>query len=271
MTHTGTTVYTVLIATAWSILLVHARTFSVTVSVDWAASVAPPVQITPSLQVVSQRLLWRDSPIHNASFASLKAASPRNSRFVPWIPYPRTSVAELQPPSGPWLCGPQYVGAQVGSVTLSCGAETISSIDFASFGHATGICGNFQVRLFLLITPFNCCFNCIAYCLGLPGLADQRLVPRSKQCRGGGKAMSGSISMHPTTHGFYSSWLARALFNGLAASSGALQRFPTASAYVLGFFVAGFICPGLLDVSGWRCKCPDLELWNPADVVVFPR
>lgn len=53
------------------------------VTVDWAGP-AHPVTTEASLQVVSHRYLARDSPIHDSSFALLKALRPRRSRYVPW-------------------------------------------------------------------------------------------------------------------------------------------------------------------------------------------
>jgi hypothetical protein len=62
-------------------------------------------------------------------------------------------VAQLDPPSGALLCGPNawangsgggYIG-QRRDVTLTCARSTISSIDFASFGHPTGTCGSYSI------------------------------------------------------------------------------------------------------------------------------
>lgn len=119
--------------------------YTAKISVTWATPAAAPLRIEPSVQVVSQHLLWRDSPIHDASFASLASLGARNVRFVPWIPYPAYGVAELDPPSGALLCGPAaWVGGQSATepIALDCGAgHTIASVDFASFGKASGVCG----------------------------------------------------------------------------------------------------------------------------------
>lgn len=53
----------------------------------------------PTLQVVATPLLRRDSPIHERAFAALSALGAEQVRWVPWLPYPRLSVAALEPPS----------------------------------------------------------------------------------------------------------------------------------------------------------------------------
>jgi hypothetical protein len=54
---------------------------------------------TATLQVVVNPMLRRGSPIHGATFAALKALGADYVRYVPWLPYPRLAVAELQPPT----------------------------------------------------------------------------------------------------------------------------------------------------------------------------
>ena len=73
----------------------HAQTDSLTV--NWAK----PLMVSKSvstLQVVVNPPLRRGSPIHNQTFAALKDLGCDYVRFVPWLPYPRLGVAELQPP-----------------------------------------------------------------------------------------------------------------------------------------------------------------------------
>lgn len=49
---------------------------------------------------------------------------------------------QLDPPSGALLCGPaMWAQGQVNPVVLDCGTATVMSVDFASFGTATGTCG----------------------------------------------------------------------------------------------------------------------------------
>lgn len=52
----------------------------------------------PSLQVVVNPKLRRDSAIHKQAFAALKNLKAEYVRFVPWYPYPRLGVAALEPP-----------------------------------------------------------------------------------------------------------------------------------------------------------------------------
>jgi hypothetical protein len=54
---------------------------------------------TPTLQVVVNPTLLRGPPIHDGSFAALKALGADYVRYVPWEPYPKLAVAELDPPS----------------------------------------------------------------------------------------------------------------------------------------------------------------------------
>ena len=136
---------TILLAVLAIFLTAHAHTFDVTVAVDWLTAVAPAVQVLPSLQVVSQHFLWRDSPIHDASFAALAALKPQHARLATWFPYPHQGVAALMPPSGPLLCGPAFAGGQLYPFVLSCGTDIITSVQFASFGRPTGLCGDYQV------------------------------------------------------------------------------------------------------------------------------
>jgi hypothetical protein len=62
-------------------------------------SATEELKTTPSLQVVVNPLLRRGSPIHDEAFKSLKDTGADYVRYVPWHPYPRLAVAELEPPS----------------------------------------------------------------------------------------------------------------------------------------------------------------------------
>jgi hypothetical protein len=53
----------------------------------------------PTLQVVVNPPLRRGSKIHDSSFYALKSLGADFARYVPWLPYPRLGVAELDPPS----------------------------------------------------------------------------------------------------------------------------------------------------------------------------
>jgi len=53
---------------------------------------------TPTLQVVVNPPLRRGSPVHDGAFESLRDLQADYVRYVPWLPYPRLGVAELEPP-----------------------------------------------------------------------------------------------------------------------------------------------------------------------------
>ncbi|HTW47926.1 MAG TPA: hypothetical protein VMD92_08255 [Acidobacteriaceae bacterium] len=67
-------------------------------TVDWNRTTNVS-RTTPTLQVVVNPMLRRGSPIHDASFAALKDLGADFVRYVPWLPYPRLAVAELEPPT----------------------------------------------------------------------------------------------------------------------------------------------------------------------------
>jgi len=68
-----------------------------TVTVEWDR-VERISKTTATLQVVVNPRLRRGSPIHDAAFRALRDLDASLVRFVPWLPYPRLSVAELEPP-----------------------------------------------------------------------------------------------------------------------------------------------------------------------------
>lgn len=54
---------------------------------------------TPTLQVVGNPMLRRQAPMHAAAFGALKNLGADYVRYVPWFPYPKLAVAELEPPT----------------------------------------------------------------------------------------------------------------------------------------------------------------------------
>src|SRR5262245_58524821 len=70
----------------------------VSVTVDWNKTLRTS-KTTPTLQVVVNPPLRRGSPIHDRAFESLRALGCDYVRYVPWMPYPRLGVAELEPPA----------------------------------------------------------------------------------------------------------------------------------------------------------------------------
>jgi len=68
-----------------------------TVTIEWDKTISVS-RTMPTLQVVVNPLLRRDSPIHDPAFAALKNMKADYVRYVPWLPYPRLGVAELYAP-----------------------------------------------------------------------------------------------------------------------------------------------------------------------------
>ena len=68
------------------------------VSVAWD-KVERVSNTTATLQVVVNPPLRPGSAIHDRAFAELKALGADYVRYVPWLPYPKLAVAELEPPS----------------------------------------------------------------------------------------------------------------------------------------------------------------------------
>ena len=54
---------------------------------------------TPTLQVVVNPPLRPGQPLSDASYKALKELGADYVRYVPWLPYPRLAVAELEPPT----------------------------------------------------------------------------------------------------------------------------------------------------------------------------
>lgn len=71
---------------------------SPTVEINWNKTILVS-KSTPTLQVVTNPMLNPGSPIHDGSFAALKALGADYVRYVPWLPYPKIAVAELEPPT----------------------------------------------------------------------------------------------------------------------------------------------------------------------------
>lgn len=72
--------------------------FTATVAVDFAVSIGS-VSVAPSIQVVSQHYLWRDSPVHDQAFATLRQLGARNVRWVPWLPCTYANAHRARPPN----------------------------------------------------------------------------------------------------------------------------------------------------------------------------
>lgn len=75
-----------------------ARTPQASLDIDWNKTIIVS-KSTPTLQVVTNPMLNPGSPIHDGSFAALKALGAEYVRYVPWLPYPKIAVVELEPPA----------------------------------------------------------------------------------------------------------------------------------------------------------------------------
>jgi hypothetical protein len=67
------------------------------VIVDWGKVVSVS-RTTPTLQVVVNPPLRRGTAVHDNAFQALHELGADYVRYVPWLPYPRLGVAELEPP-----------------------------------------------------------------------------------------------------------------------------------------------------------------------------
>jgi hypothetical protein len=70
----------------------------VKIDVGWNKTVIVS-RTTPTLQVVVNPPLRRGSAFHDRAFSELRALGADYVRFVPWLPYPKLGVAELEPPA----------------------------------------------------------------------------------------------------------------------------------------------------------------------------
>jgi hypothetical protein len=77
---------------------IHAQVVPDEVKVDWSKTVITS-KSTPTLQVVVNPMLLRGSRLHDGAFKALHDLGADYVRYVPWLPYPRQAVAELNPPS----------------------------------------------------------------------------------------------------------------------------------------------------------------------------
>lgn len=66
--------------------------------IDWTAKTVIS-KATPSYQVVVNPMLERGAKMHDGSFRAIKLMGADYVRYVPWLPYPKQAVAELEPPT----------------------------------------------------------------------------------------------------------------------------------------------------------------------------
>jgi hypothetical protein len=67
-------------------------------AVDWSKTTVIS-KSTPTLQVVVNPPLRHGDPLNLAAYKAVKELGAEYVRYVPWLPYPRLAVAELEPPT----------------------------------------------------------------------------------------------------------------------------------------------------------------------------
>jgi hypothetical protein len=85
-----------LLALTHSCLLAQTDTNKVSISWDKILTVS---KTTATLQLVENPMVRPGSPIHKNTFKALKELGADYVRYVPWFPYPKMAVAELEPPT----------------------------------------------------------------------------------------------------------------------------------------------------------------------------
>lgn len=75
----------------------HGQT-SASVTIHWDKTTVVS-RTTPTLQVVVNPPLRPGDPLSAASYKAIKELGADYVRYVPWLPYPRLAVAELEPPT----------------------------------------------------------------------------------------------------------------------------------------------------------------------------
>ncbi|HET7103756.1 MAG TPA: hypothetical protein VFI20_06685, partial [Terracidiphilus sp.] len=68
------------------------------VSIHWDKTVVVSMS-TPTLQVVVNPPLRPGQPLAKGAYKALKELGADYVRYVPWLPYPKLAVAELEPPT----------------------------------------------------------------------------------------------------------------------------------------------------------------------------
>lgn len=119
---------------------------SAIIAVDWSSIVRPLITVV-AFQTVVNPATCRESPYHAAVFDKIAHLGAPFQRYVPWLPYPRLGIVELEPPSTNSLCGFVNSGGAgvdaIWSTSLDCGAQgggTIDAVVFANYGQPTGFC-----------------------------------------------------------------------------------------------------------------------------------
>jgi hypothetical protein len=95
--HPSSSPFTWLWAIAISALPLPAQDQPVKIEVHWD-NVIRVSQTTPTLQVVVNPPLRRGTPVHDNAYKAVHDLGADYVRYVPWLPYPKLGVAELEPP-----------------------------------------------------------------------------------------------------------------------------------------------------------------------------
>lgn len=121
------------------------------ISVDWTATLRA-LRTTTGFQLVVNPVTTRESPYHDQVYEMISSLGSEYQRYVPWLPYPRLGIAELERPSHGGLCGFVNSGGtapntSIWSTTLDCGkygAGTIDNVVFADYGQPSGYCNSLK-------------------------------------------------------------------------------------------------------------------------------
>jgi hypothetical protein len=118
------------------------------ISCSWSSEIRA-LKTVPAFQTVVNPVTCRESPYHDAVYDKIAKLGANYQRYVPWLPYPRLGIVELEPPSHGGMCGFVSSGGagNIWSTTLDCGAQgagTIDKVVFADYGKPTGYCNNLK-------------------------------------------------------------------------------------------------------------------------------
>lgn len=86
-------------APLWIGLLLSISAFGQTIQIAWD-KVEGVSKISPTLQVVVNPPLRPGSAIDEKAYSEVRRLGAEYVRYVPWLPYPKLGVAELEPPAG---------------------------------------------------------------------------------------------------------------------------------------------------------------------------
>ena len=95
--HLPITMRTLSIAIPCAAILAGVASAQPNVDIEWN-NVRRVNHSNASLQAVVTPLMSRSSPLHDKVWQALKDLRAQHVRYVPWLPYPKLAVAELEPP-----------------------------------------------------------------------------------------------------------------------------------------------------------------------------